>query len=107
MPWSCSSSEPFSELFFGSVVPYEKSMPFSKLPRRLSLLRAPFYPHSLQNWAPGQRLELDVVVGVAKIEHPRTLVSALVLRRLDDPVDRGFVISPREHLYGISAIDGL
>jgi hypothetical protein len=75
----------------------KESLPPDLHRRRLSLLQVPFYPRSLQNWARGQRIELDVVIGVAKIKQ-QTIVPTLIPRRLNYVVNCGFLISAGEHL---------
>ena len=63
--------------------------------------------HSLEDWALGEGDELDVVVGLAKVEYTETLKTTLVGRRLDHAVDRRFVVSAGKELHHVAGVDNL
>lgn len=50
-------------------------------------------PHALQHRAVHERHKFQVIVGLGKIEDAESLVAALIDRRLDNPVNGGFVVT--------------
>ena len=78
----------------------------SHLPHdRRILVRVPTCDaQALQDWALGERDELDVLFSHGEVEQTQARVSTLVRGRLDDAVYNALIVSPREDLHDLAQI---